>query len=208
MTNMKLYYAPASPFVRKINVVAIELGIDNQIERLDCAPGPIKRDRDIIEHNPLGQIPTFLTEDGDWLYDSRVICEYLDHRFGKNKMFPAAGPARWRVLRDQSIGDGILDAAILVRYETWLRPEEFRWADWESGQIDKIFTSLAAIEADIAALQGRVDMGTLTIACSLSYLDFRFDRLQWRAKHPKTAAWYAAFAERPSMRETQPYSNV
>lgn len=205
---MRLYYMPASPFVRKITVVAAELGMSDQIERLACNPGPVARDGDIMQHNPLGQVPTLLTDDDDALFDSRVICEYLDHRDGRNLMFPAKPKERWRVLCDQSIGDGILDAAILVRYEEWLRPEKYRWSDWEGGQVDKIFTSIKAIENDVGALGSRVDIGTLTIAISLGYLDFRFDRLQWRKDYPLTAEWFREFSKRPSMVASMPWSDI
>lgn len=111
---MKLFYSPTSPFVRKVMVVAHELGLADRLERLPSAAHPVNRDKSIISHNPLGQVPTLLTDDGQVLADSRVICEYLDDLAGGG-LFPKAGAARWRALVDQTLGDGLLGAALLAR---------------------------------------------------------------------------------------------
>jgi glutathione S-transferase len=198
---MKIYYSPTSPYVRKVLVAAHELGLADRIEKLPSAAHPVNRDRAIIAHNPLGQVPTFFTDDGQMLADSRVICEYLDDLAG-GALFPAPGAARWRALVDQSIGDGLLAAALLARYETAVRPAEKLWKDWLDGQLDKVATSLAAIEAAAAGFADRVDIGTITFGCGLGYLDLRFPDLNWRAKHPATAAWFARFNARASMAST------
>ena len=113
---MKVYYSPASPFVRKVLVSAHELGLADRIELLSCAAHPINRDQEIVAHNPLGQVPTFFTDDGSVIYDSRVICEYLDS-FSPGRLL-GSGESRWRALTEQSLADGLLDAALLARYET------------------------------------------------------------------------------------------
>ena len=200
---MKLFHSPASPYVRKCMVVAHETGLAARIELLPSAAHPVNRDRSIVERNPLGKVPTLITDDGDALYDSRVICEYLDARAGA-RLFPAAGPARWRALTDQALGDGILDAALLVRYETGMRPEPLRWADWTAGQLDKMHTGLARIEAQAEGLAGRVDIGTITLGCVLGYFDLRFAHLDWRQAHPRAAAWFEGFNARPAMQATVP----
>lgn len=200
---MKLFHSPASPYVRKCMVVAHETGLAARIELLPSAAHPVNRDRSIVERNPLGKVPTLITDEGDALYDSRVICEYLDARAGA-RLFPAAGPARWRALTDQALGDGILDAALLVRYETAMRPEPLRWSDWSAGQLDKIHTGLARVEAQAEGLADRVDIGTITLGCVLGYLDLRFPQLAWREGHPRTAAWFEGFNARPSMQATVP----
>jgi glutathione S-transferase len=144
-----------------------------------------------------------ITDDGQTLYDSRVICEYLD-ALGGGTLFPATGAARWEALTLQALGDGMLDAALLARYEDVARPEPLRWADWRAGQLDKVHTSLAHLEAHLQArpalLHGRVDIGAIAIACALGYLDLRFGDLGWRAHHPAVARWFEAFVARPSMR--------
>ncbi|WP_418320720.1 glutathione S-transferase [Piscinibacter sakaiensis] len=195
---MKILFSPFSPFVRKCLVVAREHGLDNRIELLASSAHPINRDRNIVASNPLGKVPTFFTDDGQVLFDSRVICEYLDG-LGGGKLFPAVGNERWTALTLQSLGDGMLDAAILARYEDHVRPEALRWADWKAGQLDKIETSLAALDADIASLDGRVDIGAITVGCALWYLDLRFADLGWRDRFPEVAGWYADFGQRPAM---------
>lgn len=200
---MKLFHSPASPYVRKCMVVAHELGLADRLTLLPAAAHPVNRDRQLVASNPLGKVPTLLTDEGAALYDSRVICEYLDH-VGGNRLFPAAGPARWRALAEQALGDGILDAALLVRYEANARPEPLRWADWTAGQMDKIACGLRTLEAGASGFGDRVDIGTITLACVLGYLDFRFAHLAWRNDHPQAAAWFERFGARPSLQATLP----
>lgn len=200
---MKLFHSATSPYVRKCLVVAHELGVDGRIERLPAAAHPVNRDASIVAANPLGKVPTFVTDDGTVLYDSRVVCEWLDTTFGP-RLIPRDGAARWQALVLQSLADGVLDAAILVRYETFLRPEALRWADWQAGQMDKIHTALQSLEQAPAQLQGRVDIGTLALACALGYLDLRFDAWGWRTRYPAVAAWAAGFMQRPSLQASWP----
>lgn len=200
---MKLFYAPTSPFVRKVLVVAHELGLEERIERLPGAAHPVNRDPAIVAQNPLGQVPTFITDDGQVLYDSRVVCEYLNDQAG-GSLFPASGEARWRALTRQALGDGLMGAAILVRYETFVRPEDRRWDGWIDGQLDKVRTALAAIEREAASLGDQLDIGTITFGCALGYLDLRFADLGWRDGHPETARWFERFGARPSMAATRP----
>ncbi|MDQ8032238.1 glutathione S-transferase [Bordetella genomosp. 1] len=202
---MKIFYSPASPYVRKCMVVALELGVAGRIEKLAAAANPVNRDQTVVASNPLGKVPTFLTEGGEALYDSRVICEYLDSE-ADGRMFPREGRARWHALTQQALGDGLLDAALLARYETAMRPAELRWDAWMKGQMDKIASSLARIEQLAGGLGERVDIGTITFGCALGYLDFRFPDLDWRAGHPQTAKWFEAFNQRASMQATLPHA--
>ncbi len=195
---MKILFSPTSPYVRKCMVMAMELGLDAQITLLPSSAHPVNRDRNIIAANPLGKVPTFFTDDGQVLYDSRVICEYLND-LGQGQFFPAQGPERWTSLTLQSLGDGMLDAALLARYEDVARPEALKWADWRAGQIDKINTSLQALEVAPQTLANRLDIGSLTIGCALWYVDLRFPELNWRERHPHVAAWYAIYSQRPAM---------
>ncbi|MFZ9505850.1 MAG: glutathione S-transferase [Burkholderiaceae bacterium] len=198
---MKLLFSPFSPYVRKCLVTANELGLDGRISLLASAANPVNRDQTIIPHNPLGKVPTFFTDDGEALYDSRVICEYLND-LAKGGIFPAAGTARWRALTLQSLGDGILDAAILARYEVFLRPEPLRWEDWSRGQRDKIRTSLAHLNANPSMLSAELTIGNIAVGCALWYLDLRFADFGWRETYPEVAKWYAAYSQRPSMKMT------
>src|ERR1700690_3917047 len=142
---MKIFYSATSPYVRKCLVAAHELGLRERIELVAAAPHPVNRDQSVVARNPLGKIPTLITDDGMVLYDSRVVCEYLDTLAG-GRLFPAGGVARWTALVEQSLADGILDAAVLVRYETFTRPETLRWPEWTSGQLDKVICGLQEIE--------------------------------------------------------------
>ena len=198
---MKLLFSPFSPYVRKCLVTANELGLDGRISLLASAANPVNRDQTIIPHNPLGKVPTFFTDDGEALYDSRVICEYLND-LAKGGIFPAAGTARWRALTLQSLGDGILDAAILARYEVFLRPEPLRWEDWSRGQRDKIRTSLAHLNANPSMLSAEITIGNIAVGCALWYLDLRFADFGWRETYPEVAKWYATYSQRPSMKMT------
>lgn len=201
---MKIYFSPASPFVRKCMVIAHELGLADLIEKLPSAAGPVARDQNIIPDNPLGQVPTLITDDGQRLFDSRVICEYLND-LGKGALFPT-GATRWVALAEQSLGDGMLGAALLARYETVLRPEPLRWDGWYEGQMGKVRDGLALLEKTAARLEGRLDIGTITVGCALGYLDFRYPHFDWRAGHPAVAAWFKAFNQRPSMQATLPHA--
>lgn len=203
---MRLFDSPTSPYARKVNVVAIELGLSERIERQPSSASPVKPNAELSAQNPLGKVPTLITDDGRALYDSRVICEYLASLVPGSAVFPAAGEARFLALQQQALGDGMLDAALLARYETSLRPEPLRWDDWAAGQLNKIRQGVDQIEAQAGTLGSRVDIGTLALACALGYLDLRYADLNWRAGHPRAAAWYESFAQRPSLRETQPKS--
>jgi len=200
---MQIFYAAASPFVRKCLVVAHELGLRERVELVAASAHPINRSAALVAHNPLGKMPTLLTEDGTVLYDSRVICEYLN-ALGNGRLIPAQGPARWQALVDQSLADGIMDAAVLARYEQAVRPEALRWPEWVSAQLAKVSSALAQAEQRASTFEPRVDIGTIAIGCALGYLDLRFAALGWRETHPATAAWFARFDARASMSATRP----
>lgn len=201
---MKLWYSPPSPFARKVRVAAIELGLAGRIELVNTPVVPIKPNPELIAENPLVKVPALEAEDGTVLYDSRTICEYLDALAGGGRLFPASGASRWSALRRQSLGDGILDAGILRRYELVLRPEALRWPDWLAGQQAKIDFGLDAAERESGRWGDAFDIGHITIACALGWLDFRFPDCDWRAKRPDLAAWYPRAAQRPSMSQTVP----
>jgi glutathione S-transferase len=200
---MQLHYNLASPFVRKVIAVAIETGLFERIEPVKRLPSPVAPVAALNADNPLGKIPCLLTDDGMALYDSRVICEYLDSLHHGPKMFPPSGAVRWTALRRQALADGIMDAGVLTRYETFLRPQEARWDAWIDNQKQKWRRSLDALEAEAASLDV-VDIGTIAIACALGYLDFRFADDDWRAGRPRLAAWFEQFARRPSIATTGP----
>lgn len=199
---MKLHYSPHSPYVRKVRVLAIETGLMDRIDLAEVTITPVGPDAGLCADNPVGKIPTLVRDDGGALYDSRVICEYLDGLHGGARMFPENGEAHWTALRRQALADGILDAAVGTRYETFLRPENLRWPDWVDGQMQKVRRSLDELEGE--PLGDTVDIGTISVACALGYLDYRYPDEGWRDSRPRLAAWYEKFAARPSMSETRP----
>lgn len=199
---MKLYYNPASPYVRKVRALAIETGLMGEIELAEVTITPTGPDANLCADNPIGKIPTLVRDDGTTLYDSRVICEYLDSLHRGARMFPESGEARWTAVRRQALVDGILDSAVNTRYESFLRPEELRWADWVDNQMAKIRRALDALETEW--MHDGVDIGTISVACALGYLDFRYPDEGWRDSRPMLAVWFEKFAARASMRETRP----
>ncbi|MBG0839975.1 glutathione S-transferase [Ectopseudomonas toyotomiensis] len=200
---MQLIYAAASPFARKVRVLAAETGLLDRIELLDTAVLPTTLNERVNALNPLGKIPVLLTDDDQVLYDSRVICEYLDTLHTGAKLLPS-GAARWQVLRLAALADGLMDAALLARYERGVRPAELQWAAWLDGQLGKVQRSLAELERQVERLQGPLDLGQIGVACALGYLDFRFADLDWRAAHPGLAAFQQTFAQRASMLASAP----
>jgi glutathione S-transferase len=199
---MKLYFSPTSPYVRKISVLIHEAGIAG-VERVTATGTPVDPGTLPIDRNPLGKVPALDRPDGPTLYDSRVICRYLDTRFDAG--FYPAPPRLWDTLTLEATADGILDAALLMVYENRIRPEDKRHAPWVEAQWAKVDRSLDALEGRwIPHLTGSIDMGQIALACALGYLDFRHDTRTWRAGRPHLAAWQAAFAQRPSMLASQP----
>ena len=203
--SMTLFHNPASPFVRKVRVLLIETGQQDRVALQACMPTPVAPDAQVIQDNPVGKIPALRLADGSALHDSRVILDYLDHQHVGNPLIPRDGSARWRRLTLASMADGIMDAAVLVRYETAMRPAEKHWDQWLDEQRNKIRRSVAELEAEATAeLTSHFDIAAISVACALGYLDFRHPDLQWRDANPKLAAWYAEISQRPSMQLTQP----
>ena len=197
---MELYFAAASPFVRKVMVVLHETGqIDDvtivQSVQTPLSPNPANR-------NPLAKIPCLTRPDGPALYDSRVICRYLAHRAGAD-LYPE--PRLWETLTIEATADGIMDAAVLMVYESRVRPEDRRFPDYVEAQWGKITAALDALEERwMSNLSGPLDMGQIAVGCALPYLDFRHGGRNWRTGRDALAAWESRFAERPSMSLSQP----
>lgn len=199
---MKLRYSPTSPYVRKVSVTALEKGLAQQIERI--ATNPWDPATDLAKDNPLGKVPALLLADGTVLYDSAVVCEYLDSLGDSPRLFPAPGPSRWDTLRRHALADGVLESAVLVFQERRMRPQDIRWPELMDRQIGKLLRALDVADGEAASLGERVDIGTITLGCALGYADFRLPDVDWRRGRPALLAWYQGFAERPSMRETVP----
>ncbi len=204
---MKLFYNPASPFVRKVLITAIECGLEDRVQKHPLALTPVNANDDLNTQNPLGKIPALVLDDGSTLYDSRVICEYLNSLAGGKgsaTLFPE-GEDRWKALRLSACGDGICDAAVTVRYETFVRPEQYRWGDWIEGQKNKFRRAVAVLENEVAGFENTLDIGTISIAVALDYIDFRYADEAWRDSAGALAEWHKRFVQRPSFQQTAPH---
>jgi glutathione S-transferase len=203
--TMTLYTNAASPFARKVMVLLHETG---QLDRVALLPVPLTPVNPIAElnlDNPAGKIPALRLADGNVLHDSRVILDYLDQQHVGNPLIPREGSARWRRLTLASLADALLDAALLIRYETALRPVEKHWDLWLDNQQQKIDRALSYFEQDaITELSSAFDVASISVAAALGYLDFRQPNLGWRSSYPRLASWYGEVSQRPSMLATQP----
>lgn len=205
VASMKLFCSSSSPFARKVLVMLQETGQADRVEQVPVVITPVSPSPALNQANPSGKLPCLVLADGTALYDSRVILEYLDHQHVGNPLIPREGAARWRRLTLAALGDAILDAAVLTRYETFLRPEDKRWDRWVESQLGKVERGLANLEAEhVAELSSVFDVAAIGVACGLGYLDFRMPDLGWRERYPQLAVWYAGVSERESMRSTQP----
>ncbi|MEP5731388.1 MAG: glutathione S-transferase [Sulfitobacter sp.] len=200
---MKLAYSPTSPYVRKVMMVLHETDQLSDITLETRATTPLDTNQALLSSNPLGKVPTLERAEGPALYDSRVICAYLNDRaqaalYGK-------GARHWDILTLEATADGILDAALSMTYEGRMRPEEKQMQGWMDAQWNKIARACTALNTRwMSHLAGPLDMGQIAVACALGYVDFRHDARGWRTGNDALASWYAEFDSRPSMQATQP----
>ena len=200
---MRLFYSAASPFVRKVLVLLRETNQLDDVEIVAATGTPLDSTSMPTDHNPLGKIPTLVLDNEKALFDSRVICRFLDDRAG-GVLYPS-GLELWDTLTLEAMADGVMDAAILMVYEKRLRAEEMISNDWMQGQWGKVSRALDATEDQwIDHMAGPLDMAQVALGCALSYLDFRHGDRNWREGRPKLAAWEAKFAQRESMVATVP----
>ncbi|KPC35755.1 Glutathione S-transferase domain-containing protein [Pseudomonas syringae pv. cilantro] len=203
--TMTLYFNAASPFARKVVVMLHETA---QLERVQLQPTvltPVSPSAELNEDNPAGKLPALRLADGSVIHDSRVILDYLDHQHVGLPLIPREGSTRWRRLTLASLADAVLDAAVLIRYETALRPQEKHWGQWLDNQQQKIERSLSYFENNaITELSSSFDVASISMAAALGYLDFRQPDLNWRNSYPELANWYLEVSQRPSMQATQP----
>ena len=196
---MKLAFSPASPYVRKVTACAIKRGLNDKIERLKIGT----TDPELLKFNALSKVPTLIADDGMAIFDSPVICEYLDSLGSAPKLFPAPGPARWKALTQEALADGILDATQPRRREIALPQDEGR-KGYIALQQGKVARALDEFEKQADSLGNLDTIGEITIGCALGYLDFRYANEPWRPGHPKLAAWYEKVVKLPPLAETVP----
>lgn len=199
---MKLLTSPTSPFARKVGVVLHELYMSETVQLQIVTTTPIATDPTLAAANPLGKIPALIRGGGPVLYDSRVICRYLDAQAG-GTLYPEA--RLWEVLTLEATGDAIMDAGVAMIYEVRIRPADKQWDGWIDAQWAKIAAAMDALEARwMSHLAGPLDMGQIAVACALSYIDFRQPERDWRSARPQLAAWVDTFNQRDSMQKTRP----
>jgi glutathione S-transferase len=201
---MKLTFAPASPFARKVRIAAIELGLIDQIEFVAAKvlPGEANDDymRDI---SPLKKLPVLILDNGDVILDSYVIVEYLDELAG-HKLIPTAGPARWQVKTDHAILQGMLDSMLLCRYENLVRPEPLRWQAWSDDHWNRAWTGMKRFDRATEVLNRPLDIVQIALACVLGYADLRFSDCGWRKAFPNLDAFNEKMLTRPSVQVSVP----
>jgi glutathione S-transferase len=201
MATMKLHWSPKSPYVRKVMVCAHELGLLERLELVRSVAAMLKPNERLMIDNPLSKIPTLILEDGSTLFDSAVICEYLNY-LAQGPLFSAQGSDRWQTLRWQAFGDGLLDALVLWRNE---RERMLPLLPLIEAFELKTRASLARLDDEAEPLsRAPLSIGQITLGCALGYLDHRFDDLGWRAIAPRLADWYGELRQRPSFRQTEP----
>jgi glutathione S-transferase len=199
--RLTLHWSPKSPYVRKVMVCAHELGLADKLELVRSVAAMLKPNPAIMAVNPLSKIPTLVREDGSALFDSVVICEYLDELAG-GTLFPREGETRWQALRWHAFGDGLMDALILWRNE---RERAVPLQPLLDAFERKVRASLQLLESEAAALtRAPLSIGPITVACALGYMDYRFDALGWRALAPRLAHWHEEITNRHSFQATAP----
>lgn len=200
---MELFYADLSPYARKVRVVAHEKGLADKVIMTSVDPYGIPER--LSAANPLCKVPTLVMDNGDALFDSPVICEYLDAMGDGSRLLPAQGARRWEVLRRHALANGIIDAAFNVACEVNRREAGERSPKWIEHWLAAMRRSVAALEAEIDEWPDEPDMATIAGGCALAYLDIRLkDLLDWREGHPEVAAWYEVVSQRTSMQATAP----
>ncbi len=198
---MELTFSPTSPYTRKALIIAHELGIADRIKLVPI--NPRTDTAKLVPLNPLSKIPVLLTDKGEAIYDSPVICEYLDTEFGKHRFIPAAGERRWQLLTVAALADGILDAAILVRNER-LRQAEQQSPEWTDWQLKRINAGLDRLEQTIDSFGGDLDIRHIAVVSALGYLDYRMADDRFLEKRPRLTQWFKAISQRPSIKNTGP----
>ena len=202
--KMLLHWSPRSPYVRKVLIVAHEAGLADRIETARTVVAAAEPNTELMKQNPQSRLPTLVLADGTVIYNSVVICEYLDTLHGGEKLFPAEWPERLVALRRHALGDGMLDTMLMWRGEV-LRPTASQSIKHMQAWRLKTNVSVDMLEGEADALaSSRFSIGHVTIGVALGYIDFRFPELAWRDGHPRLARWYESFCARPSVKATEP----
>ncbi len=206
MQKLKLFYSDRSPYVRKVMVTLHEVNLFENVEIVSVRTNPLGVVEDLVDVSPLGKIPTLVLPDGTTIFDSRVICSYLNY-IGKSDLYLAKENLKWSIKTAEANFDGILDAALLMVYEHRYRQDIYQNAEWLENLWKKIERTLDFYNnSSSKILSGSLNMGQISLGCALGYLDYRHNNRNWRAKNQYLRDWFAEFSERLSMRNTIPRS--
>ena len=201
---MKLYYSKTSPYSRKVLLMIHEKGLQQVITSVAC--NPFEEVRELEAVNPLGKVPSLILDDGSSLYDSPVICAYLD-TLTSDRLIAESGPEtnseRWNILRWEALCDGVLDAIYNIVMER-RRDTQEQSSSWIEQWKTQVIRSLDHMEANIDSLPAQISLAQLSLGATLGYLDFRLSDLDWHNQRPALAAWYDDFSERDAMKNTRP----
>lgn len=200
---LQLLCSETSPYARKVRITVLELGLENQVQQVNNSP--LESNAELLASNPLSKVPALRLANGDSLYDSRVICEYLDSLVEHKNLIPQAGDARWQCLKLQALADGMMDAAVAIIFErkrTDTMPSQYWLSRWEQA----LNRGLEHLDKEVDNLSQQFDLAAIAATATLGYLDFRHPQRDWRAEHPNLAAWHADCGKRESVRNTQPPS--
>jgi glutathione S-transferase len=205
--KMKLIFSQSSPFVRRVRIAAIELGLIDKIEFVTTTVAPGQpNDQYMHDVNPLKKIPALILDNGEVILDSYVIVEYLDELAGGGKLIPASGPTRWQVKTDHSLLQGMLDSMLLCRYEKMVRPQGLQWQAWTDDHWNRAWQGMARFESQPEKLSRPLDMVQIGLVCVLGYADFRFADCGWRKAYPNLDAFHEKMLARPSVKISLPPS--
>ena len=206
MEKLKLFYSDRSPYVRKVMVTLHEVNLFENVEIVGVRTNPLGVVEDLVDVSPLGKIPTLVLPDGTTIFDSRVICSYLNS-IGKSDLYLAQENLKWNIKTAEANFDGILDAALLMVYEHRYRQDKYQSVEWLENLWKKIERTLDFYNnSSSKILSGSLNMGQISLGCALGYLDYRHNNRNWRAKNQNLRDWFAEFSERLSMRNTIPRS--
>ena len=199
---MKLVYSPPSPFVRKVTTLIYYANLNDRIELINVKTTALSVAEEARAANPLGKIPVMILEDGNAIFDSRVITRYLDDFAGSN-LYPQ--DKIYDILTLEALADGIMESAVSITYESKLRPQNEQSPSWMEAQWSKVLHSVKALDnGEFKAMDGEMNMGQIAVACALGYLDFRHDARQWRSGHSNLASWNDKMIKLPALIKTIP----
>jgi glutathione S-transferase len=202
--RMKLLWNPASPYARKVRVLAIETGLDQQIDEEVVVVALHDPNPSMAAHNPLMKLPTLLRPGKVPLFDSVVISQYLDTLHSGRPFLAATGESRWKAMRREAMADGMLDAGLLVKNELNARPEGLRWSKWVDSHRKRITQTLDQLEQEVNEFPEDLDIGQIAVACAIGWIVFRKVIANTFADRPRLARWFNECEGRPSMQRTKP----